>query len=196
MKRMMAVLVGLGVAGAAFAHPHAWVDVLVTPQTTTDGKLSVLEMQWSFDPFYAQVMLEEVQAAENQAQFDQRWADLERDIQNTLSAVNFYVNADSEFAAGTGKLRVTDGELFLDVDLPLRQPVEALHYRIYEPTYYVEMLHSPEQAHEWANGCHLQLEAANPSEEKVAEAYALDFNAQGEANLGRYFAESGELTCR
>lgn len=186
----------LALCGQALSHPHAWVDVLLTPEVTDDGHIAALHMQWAFDPFYAQVMLEEVQAASSQAEFDARWAALEADINRTLRDARFYVATDAALGEGKAALRVADGELFLDVRLPLREAVPALHYRIYEPTYYVEMLHDAAQPRAWANGCRLRLEAANPAPEKVAEAYALDRNAEGEANLGRHFAESAVLTCR
>lgn len=186
----------LVLSGRVLAHPHAWVDVLLTPEITADRRIAAVRMQWAFDPFYAQVMLEEVQAANSKAEFDARWAALEQDINRTLREANFHVAADAGFGEGTAALRVVDGELFLDVYLPLREAVPQLRYQIYESTYYVEMLHVAEQPREWENGCRLQLEPANPSPEKVAEAYALDRNAQGEVNLGRHFAEIGVLTCQ
>lgn len=195
-KKVFAFWWMLVLSGRALAHPHAWVDVLLTPEITDDRQIAALHMQWAFDPFYAQVMLEEVQAANSKAEFDKRWAALEQDINRTLREANFYVAANAGFGEGKAMLRAENGELFLDVYLPLRNVVPGLHYRIYEPTYYVEMLHATEQPREWNNGCRLQLESANPSPEKVAEAYALDRNAQGDADLGKYFAESGVLTCR
>lgn len=180
---------------AIFAHPHAWVDVQVEPESAKSSGIAALKMQWTFDPFYAQVMLEEVQAAQTQSQFDERWAALEQDINRTLQAANFYVTSDTAFAPGEAKLRVTDGELFLDIRLPLRKPAPKLHYQVYEPSYYIEMLHIPEHARQWQNGCQLHLQAANPSPEKVEQAYALDRNEQGEPDLGRYFAEDAVLTC-
>lgn len=182
--------------GEAWAHPHAWVDVLLTPEVTAAREIAALHMQWRFDSFYAQVMLEEVQVSENESEFVERWAALEADINRTLRESGFYVVADAPFDEGTGTLRVAEGELFLDVRLPLRAAVATLHYQVYEPTYYVEMLHAAAQPREWDNGCRLRLEAANPAPEKVAQAYALDRNGQGEAELGRYFAESGVLSCQ
>lgn len=178
-----------------FAHPHAWIDVRMEPEPADNGGVAALKMQWSFDPFYAQIMLEEVQSAQTQSQFDERWAALEQDINRTLQAADFYVTADAAFAPGEGKLRVTDGELFLDIRLPLHAPAAKLHYQVYEPTYYIEMLHATEQARHWPNGCQLQLQAATPSAEKVEQAYALDRSEKGEPDLGRYFAEHAILTC-
>lgn len=197
LKKIAFVFLWMGMlASQAWAHPHAWIDVLLTPEMTEDGRIAAVRMQWAFDPFYAQVMLEEVQAASSKAEFEARWAALEQDINRTLREAGFHVTADADFGEGTATLRVADGELFLDVHLPLREAVPRLRYQIYESTYYVEMLHAAEQPREWENGCRLQLMPANPSPEKVAEAYALDRNAQGEVNLGRHFAESGVLTCR
>lgn len=179
-----------------WAHPHVWIDMEVTPQTDTVGNITALHERWLFDPFYAQMLIEPISQAHDTAEQKQLWQHLQDDIRSNLNQKHYYTFPKTLFAdAQDGKLVNADGALYIDVTVPLRKPTKTLRYQIYEPEYFVEMLHSEQQRKHFANGCTLKIIAPEPGADKYAQAAALDRNEKGEDNLGHYFAETGVITC-
>lgn len=179
----------------AVAHPHMWIDVEVQPVQNAEGQIRALRQKWLFDPFSSALLTEEMVQAADDAQRQQLWQALQNDIRRTLSEEGLYTFPRGDFAPPEQlQLHFAHDELWLEAELPLLLPTQQLRYQIYEPEYYVEILHSAAQQRQVGN-CRLTLQAAEPDEEKLLEAAALDKNAKGDPNLGRFFAETAEWDC-
>ena len=179
-----------------WAHPHVWIDVDVSPQTDSSGSITALHERWVFDPLYAQMLLESILVERDADTQEQLWLHLQNDIRTNLGKEHYYTFPYQQFGdAQDGKLINENGELYFDVTVPLVTPAKTVQYQIYEPEYFVEILHSPDQSKTFANGCTLSIIPAEPDPEKYEQAAALDRNEKGEDNLGSYFAETGVLTC-
>lgn len=173
---------------SAVAHPHAWVDYRVRPVLDDVGQIEALEMFWAFDPFYSALLLEEVSD-------EKGWSALREDIHLALNESDYFIHPSALFSFdGVRDLRVFQegGALYLQFVLPLKAPSYDLSYQIYEPEYYVEMLHV--EGHGLLDsGCVLEIFPANPDEEALLKAAAVEVGEQAE--LGQFFAEMGRWRC-
>ena len=74
-----------------------------------------------------------------------------------------------------------------------------MHYAIYDPTYYIEMVHAEtDQAITLVNapgGCRAAMKQPNPDPEQIMLAASLDRTQSAGDGLGRFFAEDVSLTC-
>ncbi|CAO1667989.1 ABC transporter periplasmic protein [Halomonas sp. NYA30] len=197
----------------ARAHPHGWIDVSVRIITDDQGMVSGLHQTWRMDPFYSLVVFEELQQVEN-ASLEQGLDQLGKEIRDNLSGqhyltevrINDEPQALGEVSEYTALER--DGRLTFMFILPLETPQpladSLLRYQVFDPTYYIEVVHEEEggQPRDDAlilNGelaCELSILPADPDPEVVMEAALLDKDESGEPGLGRYFAETGQVDCR
>ncbi|MBB3230977.1 DUF1007 family protein [Halomonas stenophila] len=194
------------------AHPHGWVDVTVRVQMDERGRVEALQQRWRLDPFYSQLLLEELRAAQGEASMEARLDQLGVEIRHNLSPQHYFthVTRDGE-AVALGEVDEfttleRDGRVVLMFRLPLAEPLPldqaAMRYRIYDPTYYIEVLHEaddeaprPDALRVTGADCATRIMAADPDPAKVAEAATLDRTEQAPEGLGRFFAETGEVRC-
>lgn len=98
-------------------------------------------------------------------------------------------------------------QIGMDFTLPLEKPVnlraQAGVYRIYDPTYYVDMAHYQHNAVTFireADGkeissCQAKVELPKVDQSMIFNAAALDRNATAPKDFGYYFSEKVTLTC-
>ncbi|PSJ21924.1 DUF1007 domain-containing protein [Halomonas sp. ND22Bw] len=194
------------------AHPHGWVDVSVKVITDTQGRAEALQQRWRLDPFYSQLLMEELRAAQGDEPMAARLDQLGVEIRNTLAPKRYFTHVTR--AGQPVELGDVDdfttlargGRVELMFRLPLANPLpldeSPVRYRIYDPTYYLEVVHEadgdtprPDALTVEEDGCRTRIIAADPDPAKVAEAAMLDRGEQAEEGLGRFFAETGEIRC-
>jgi ABC-type uncharacterized transport system substrate-binding protein len=192
---------------AAQAHPHAWIDVQSTVVLAPDGTFAAIKEQWLFDELYSAAIMDGMAADSPSGQATVReYAAMA--IENlkpydyftkiTVDGKPIHLDQASEFA-GT----MQDNQLLLTFTAPLAQPVDpAAHqvtYAIYDPSYFIRMMHRPEQPPviegRAGQACRLRVAAPNPTPEDIARAYALDRGAQAEEGFGDLFAEKVRIQC-
>ncbi|NRB57014.1 MAG: DUF1007 family protein [Salinicola sp.] len=206
----------LGAPPAALAHPHGWVDMSVEGIFDEQGRLTALRQRWRMDPFYSQVVMEEMATVKDGTSMAQRLDALGVEIRNNLATQHNLTNItlDGQPVA-QGEVTDTDTdyrddrlvyEFVLPLSTPQRLAGHTLSYRIFDPTYYIEMVHEANEDgsqplpdalkldHPPA-GCTTRIVKATPDPQKVMEAAMLDKGESGEPNLGRFFAETGEIAC-
>lgn len=198
---------------AALAHPHGWIDLSVEVITDADGNATALHQTWRMDPFYSLVVLEELSQGEG-ASLDEGLDQLGHEIRDNLAAQHYFTEvrlngerqALGEVTNYTALAR--NGRLHFMFRLPLAepQPLEEneLRYQIFDPTYYLEVVHEAEDNSirddaltlRDERDCTLSVERADPDPELIMRAAMLDRDEQGEPGLGRHFAETGVVVCR
>jgi len=200
----------------AMAHPHGWVDISVEGMFDDQGRLTALRQQWRMDPFYSQVVMEDMAKVEGDTSMEQRLDALGVEIRNNLAKENNLTHItldDQPVAQGTVSDTNTEyrGErLVFSFVLPLARPQpmsgHTLRYQVYDATYYIEMVHEANAdgseplpdaltLEHAPSGCTTRIIKAKPDPQKVMEAAMLDQGATGEPNLGHFFAETGEILC-
>ncbi|MFG6665884.1 DUF1007 family protein [Halomonas sp. HNIBRBA4712] len=197
---------------AAQAHPHGWIDMSVQVVVDEQGRATALNQTWRMDPFYSLIVFDELSRVED-ATFEEGLDQLGHDIRDNLSAQHYF----TELWLNGEPLRLgevteyttyeSNERLVYMFTLPLDEPVAldgaVLEYQIYDPTYYIEVVHEEqdgapaEDALTLAGSpsCALSVTQADPDPELVLQAALLDKGEQGEPDLGRYFAETGHVNC-
>lgn len=204
----------LGPAPNAYAHPHGWVDLGMTVQFDDQGRVVSLEQRWRMDPFYSLVLMEELAAVESADSMEERLDQLGLEIRDNLAAQQYFteLSYDSQSVPVAEvhdySIRRQGGRLVFSFLLPLAKPLElagaALRYRVFDPSYYIEVLHEAKDEVPSAEaltlrgapeGCSGHILPADPDPAKVAMAAQLDVDETSEPGLGRFFAETGEVVC-
>ena len=176
---------------AAFAHPHQWIDLRITPETDASGALTALRESWEFDPYASETLIQRNKEPAALAQFKKDIDQYFREQRGfTYSdALSFGEPRDSAVDTSGGILRYS-------YTLPLKQPVRGVaRFKIYENSYYMDVTYALDQTKRWDNGCSLTIREANPTAEEEELAAGFDQNAQAPAGLGAVFAQTSELQC-
>lgn len=195
------------------AHPHGWIDFRVNVLIDNDGQLTGLEQRWQMDPFYSLALLEEL-ALLGADERTEAFAMMADEIQHNLTAEQYNTDAwIGEQALSFGpvevyELREENQHVVFAFTLPISEPVsmagQVLKYQIFEPTYFLEMLHEAKRQEPIAEAltvqgpisCETRIIPANPDPKLVMEAAQLGIDEEGEHGLGRYFADTGEVRCQ
>ncbi len=214
LGRVLIVLLGLVASGPVLAHPHGWIDLRMRLVVDDEGRLTGLHQSWRMDPFYSLVVLEEMGQAVGDGSLDAALDQLGSEIRDNLASYGYYT--ELTLAGETlGFDAVNDytvlergGRVEFIFLLPLSEPQplagETLRYQVFDPTYYIEMVHEEEGNRPASDAllvggdlaCETHVEPADPDPERVMQAAMLDVTDEAEPGLGRHFAETGEVTCR
>lgn len=194
---------GLGAAPGAHGHPHSWIDVRTTLVLSAPGQIAAIRQQWLFDEYYT--------------------ADITRDKGTGAAALQaFAVTAAVNLApyrffthlagaagpASYGRpVRPSASlhmkRLLLEFELPLEKAVGArgggVTLAVYDPTYYIEMLHGSAAAIAFAGpgaaSCRARIVPAAPSPDLRQRALEMDRQAVPDHGLGEKFADRVEIGC-
>ena len=195
------------------AHPHGWIDLSVRVITDDEGVVSGLHQTWRMDPFYSLVVFEELHQVEG-ASLEEGLDQLGKEIRDNLSSHHYLteVNINDEPQSLGEVTEYTalerDGRLTFMFILPLETPQPLadkwLSYQVFDPTYYIEVVHEEDDNQPSDNAlilngepaCELSITPANPDPKLVMQAAMLDVDEQAEPGLGRHFAETGSIDCR
>lgn len=211
---LLGLAAGLLLPLAAVAHPHGWIDLRMRLVPDGEGRLLALQQSWRLDPFYSLVLLEELGRDAGGGGLDAALDQLGSDMRETLSPQSYFTELSLE--GDRLELGEVDDYTVLERDgriefvflLPLAEPLEmagkTLRYQVFDPTYYIEVVHEAEGDTPLADAlvvggeldCQTRIRAAEPDPERVMAAAMLDVDDEAEPGLGRYFAETGEVTCR
>ena len=193
----------------ARAHPHVWADITVDILFDGAGNVTGLRQTWLFDDYYTAFALEGMErgadGAPIQAALDEiMTVNLEhlkeygyftegRDGDETLTVTAI---EDRSSRMEGNRLEMTFTTRF---DRPVPAQGDRFSYGIFDPTYYVDMLHAevedPVRLTGAPDGCSYRLIAPTPTPAAIAEAAMLDATQTGPTGLGRVFAENVRLLC-
>ena len=78
--------------------------------------------------------------------------------------------------------------------------VQNFSYAIFDPTYYVEMLHFENEQVTFLGdapeGCDTQILQPNPSTEAIALSQSAGLDLRPNSSIGRLFAETVQIKCQ
>ncbi|GAA4338338.1 DUF1007 family protein [Pigmentiphaga soli] len=207
-RRPALLLLGWAAAGAAWAHPHAWIDVRSTVVVSPAGMVAAIEEEWLFDELYTTYVVEEM--AGGRAPTAEVAAGFAGQVIENLGPYGYFtkVAADGRPVALAPVTQyhseMRGDRLVLRFTARLAQPVDparhAFSYAIYDPTYFIEMKHdanSPPALRGSEPGrCRLDVRQPRPDPRAAARAFAMDRGAPADDTLGRLFAERVVMACR
>ncbi|KPQ20478.1 ABC-type uncharacterized transport system, substrate-binding protein [Halomonas sp. HL-93] len=199
-------------SASVMAHPHGWIDISVRILTDDEGRVTGLHQTWQMDPFYSLVVFDELQRVEG-ATLDEGLDQLGGEIRNNLASQGYFTEVRVEGERlPLGEVREytamqRDDRLTFIFILPFSSTPalsgSTLTYQVYDPTYYLEVVHEAEGDEPSDDAlvlrkmpqCELSVLPADPDPERVMAASRLDADESGEPGLGRYFAETGRVVC-
>ncbi|MDA8637150.1 DUF1007 family protein [Rhodospirillales bacterium] len=208
LASMLVILLCL-VPAPSKAHPHAWIDVTVKILLDDDGRVRGLHQTWLFDDFYSMFVMEGALEIGGGKVSQPALESLLAENMKNLAEYNYF----TEISSGENVLsmlppinattQVIDNRLEMAFEIPLADPVSAddipLKYAIYDPTYYIEMVHVESDNAVTFNqsntSCAANIMQPQPDPEKLLYANSLDQSEQGYNGLGKFFAEAVTVTC-
>ena len=205
---LFAGLLWLGLPGGALAHPHAWIDIDIELEADADDRVIALRQTWIIDPTYSRYLYDDAMEQFEGATPEAKLAELAAEILDSLAEYDWYteVHADEGRVLGQPEgpatLAMEDQQLHFRFRLQLDEAIDprarTLRYAIFDPTYFIEILHdgeSPPRFERSTGGCRLEIVKPRPDPAVVARALALDFSQTGGTDLGRHFAEQVTVHC-
>ena len=193
----------------AFAHPHVWTDMTIKILFDDNGQAYGLHQTWLFDDYYTAYAVEGTDRDEDGFPDQEELEEIMKVNMEHLKEYGYFTEAT--FKEDVLKLkpvtdmstRMVDKRLEMSFVIPFKEPVSVagsnFSYAIFDPTYYVEMLHAetdtPVIIEGAPEGCSYTLAPPNPNPNAVAQAAMLDASQRGETGLGTFFAERVSLTC-
>ncbi|MBO6949282.1 MAG: DUF1007 family protein [Rhodospirillales bacterium] len=191
------------------AHPHVWADVKVQVLFDDEGRVQALHQYWLFDDYYSAFV---ISGADMNKDGKPDQAALEEVLAENMKNLKDY---DYFSRAWSGDVRIETGEpsdlatgvsgnrLQMSFVLPLAEPVTAndlpFRYAIFDPTYYIEMVHAEAEdavtLDAAPKNCKAEIRQPNPNPEQVALAASLDRTQSAGDTLGLFFAETVYVTC-
>lgn len=207
---IIVLVLGL-VAGAlpqrANAHPHVWIDLRSQLEFDGDGRVTGLEIDWTFDEFYTAFVITEFGGPE--AMDEETLTGIGRENLTNLREFDYFTEflvdgAVQPLAAPeTFEMGLEDGKLRLRFSVPLERPVtpreHRINYAVYDPSYFVEILHV-DDGHRLPSGttpkgCRSVLIEPTPTYEARTLADSLDRLDTAPESFGALFAERVRLEC-
>lgn len=191
------------------AHPHAWIDLRVSLIFDDTGQLVRMQQAWRIDPTYSHMLLEDLtQDLEGDTGIDAALAHAGERILRNLAAYDYFTELRHHGEAIVvpdsldPHLTLEQRRLHLRFDLPLDgldvQAGDDFTYRVFDPEYWIEVLHDPDDIVYVENrpGCSVRVTAPRPDPQLIRYAATLERQERSPAdNLGRHFAEAATLEC-
>ena len=212
-RRLAFALIAIALVTAATnparAHPHAWIDVTVKVLFDKKGRVYGLEETWVFDPLYTAFALDDGKRKKGQLPSQESIDALAREnlknikdydyltlVENNGAKTAFAGTRDLKSSLEKDRLRMT---FTLLLEKPLNPTVSPVDYLIFDPTYYIEMLHAEDgKAIELTGAgedCKHTLTPPNPNPDTVGLAASLDKTQSAGDGIGKLFAERVTIRC-
>jgi len=205
------LLFSLSVSSRVQAHPHSWIDLETSLIFNDEGKVIGLWQGWLFDDFYSAFTLEGMKP-DNDGKYDTKALNelAETNLEN-LSEYSYFTFIKIDGKKGNYqkvkdyKTFVEGNRLWMEFSVMLNEPVDpkahAINYSVYDPTYYVEILHAEggdpiQLTGAGSQGCGYEMKKPEPPKEMSLMAAAMDRNQSAGDGLGVYFSEQVEISCR
>lgn len=208
--------IGLGLAllaphsDPATAHPHTWIDVSIDVLFDESGNVTGLREYWLFDVLYTAYVVKVLGGGPGDKPLQEHIDGVLRENMKNLREQSYFTRVEQDgnevaFSDVTEMSSSLQGRrLAMEFVLPFAAPVDpsdgAFTYAVFDPTYYIEMLHSDTgeaiRLEGAPAGCTYALAEPNPTAEAVALAASLDRTESAGDGLGILFAEHVEVGCR
>ena len=212
---LLALLFVASIPSNGRAHPHVWIDMKTKLLFNENGHVQALEIFWLFDPIYSAFLTLTVNQIEKKGTTNAH-SKFAEGMASRLKKHNYFTEVTvngkriktshhSTATSGTLKTGKNKDRFWSRMTLNFSQPIDPKNqkfvYSVYDPTYYIEILHvEKEPAFELVgikgDSCVGNLISANPDEEMRTFAASLDKTQSGGNQLGKLFAEKIVLQCK
>lgn len=203
MAIVLSLAVSLAAPSSATAHPHAWIDLRTSVVLDADGRAVAIEQRWSFDPLYSALLIDDLGTTAQALRVHGT------DMLGRLRAYDYYteVRIDGKIQAPGTVHEFTSGvqsdRYWIRFVMPLGAPVDPtthrLSYSVFDPTYYIEILHPKggkvELVGTKPGRCVARIDPPKPAADDILRARSLAVDSRPDNSLGALFAERVEVGC-
>lgn len=207
----IALLALLLVPGPATSHPHAWIDLRTQLVVDDDGQAKGLRQHWEIDPLYSLMLMEEFGAGGDDGDRGEALQRLADTMLGNMAEFDYMtrLSIDGERAVWE---QVQDVQLTVDdatdslhfrftllLSEPLALAGREMEYAVYDPTYYIEVLHVDDEAIDTGalgSECSVRIREPDPPESLVERMARIDRSGEpAEEDIGQRFAERVRIAC-
>lgn len=211
IQYIISVFLILGLPCVASAHPHAWISVKTVLVFNEKGQITAIKEHWLFDKMYTAFALQDFDPNKNGKLDKEELMELATENLNGLKEFNYFTVMEMDDGKPVAMAPRSSMDSYLekeqiaiDFTLPLATPLDMtahnLVYRIYDPTYYIDMGHYEKEpvGFEGNHSKNCKFDISHPVVDinLIASAAALDKNAKAPKDLGYSFAEKVTITCK
>ena len=192
----------------SFSHPHMWIDLITKVKLDDKGLVTAIKQKWVFGEFFSASLIDDI--IKNKKGIN---IGLKEEISKILVNLEEYdyftiINVNSE-KSNIGKVKkfntgIEDTRIWIEFDVPLIKPVDiklnTLTYSIFDPTYYIEMLHLEGAKINFIgnklNNCSANIISPNPTEEAIILSKSASLDMTPDKSIGKLFAEVISISCQ
>jgi len=187
------------------AHPHVWIDADATVVLAPDGRISALEIAWTFDELYSEDTVVDL-AGRTPADLRPLLTQAVHNLVPWLYFTDLRADGDRQTfgPVNTYAVRWHDGRLTYAFTLPLAEPVDpaeqTVELRLYDPTYFIDIAVPEDQSvtiRPDGSGCTMQRSPApeKPDFMVLSDAYQTVDVTPGSTGIGGNYAEIWRVVC-
>jgi ABC-type uncharacterized transport system substrate-binding protein len=207
---LIAVVLPLLAASAAFAHPHVWVNVETELVIGPNQEITAFRHKWTFDEFYTEFAVQGLDANGDGVYSEDELKPLAQTNVEALKEFEYFTFAflgktklDLAEPAPDYKLVYKDKLLTLYFTLPLATPVprekiKEFNFAIYDPGMYVAMTFDKKAPVKIATAkafpCSAHIGDRPPAQQ--TDLSKLGENIDPASNVGQQFAERVTIDCK
>ena len=192
---------------SALGHPHMWVDLESRVVLNIDDGRVVIQQIWLFDDFFSTSVIEDASLDPGGTN-----AGIQKEIDRITEALkpyNYYTEIEmggknlSSTLVGDVTWEVIENRIKMSFTVAPNESsvsdVQGWSYAIFDPTYYIEMLHEEGATitidGDLAQKCSSWIEQPNPSADAVALSQSITLDNNADDTVGRFFAETVHVSC-
>ena len=197
----------LSLVTPASGHPHMWVDLESRVVLNTDDGSVTIQQVWVFDDFFSTSVIEDANRDPGGTK-----AGIQREVDRIIAALEPYSyftmiemggkNLSSKLL-GNVNWEVVQNRIEMRFAVAANESVgsevRSWSYAIFDPTYYIEMLHAEGASitidGDLAGKCSSWIEQPNPSADAVALSQSTKLDNDTDDTVGRFFAETVHVSC-
>ncbi len=184
-----------------------WIDLKTAIILNDKGLATSIQQEWLFGDFFSAALINDINK-QNINLNDGLKKEISV-IMNNLQKYNYFtiVNVDGN-STDLGKVKKFDVDIigtqvWIKFILPIIKPVnfnkQHLTYSIFDPTYYIEMLHDEREEITFLGkksaGCSVNIIQPNPSEEAITLSQSSKLDKNPDNSIGKLFAEIIDVSC-
>jgi len=198
----------------ALAHPHVWATLQADVVFADDGRISAIDIDWTFDKKYTAMALDGLDANGDGVYSEEELAPLTRNNLDVLKDYDYFTVARLNgvklaVAEATDYGQIwSNGKLEMHFRVPLKQPADPraglFVLKVYDPDFFVDIEYVKDQPVDVIGPiprqCKLVVKPV-PSEADLAQTRAMlatkgtDWKPENNEDFGAMFAQPVEIAC-
>ncbi len=199
----------------ASAHPHVWIEMSSDVVFDTQGMVSAINIEWTFDDGYAQMALDGLDTDGDGVYSATELEALTRENLESLKDYDYFIHAfvdgkplRVQAAKDAGQI-YSNQRLTLYFSVPLEKPIDPrkndFYYRIYDPEFFIAMDYVKDEPVTAQGpipaGCALDLkpivtDAQTEQTKQMLSTKGKDWQPSPDEDFGSMFAQPLHVDCK